>query len=68
MALETREPWNLEPGEIYHAAQTDIVSSTCSWEQSKNYVLVLRGFVLELEQILKNDRLRVGQGRIACSD
>ena len=30
----------------------------------QNYVLVLRGFVLELEQILKNDRLRVGQGRI----
>ena len=34
----------------------------------QNYVLVLRGFVLELEQILKNDRLRVGQGRITCSD
>ena len=33
-----------------------------------NYVLVFCGFVLELEQILKNDRLRVGQGRITCSD
>ena len=67
MALETREPLNLEPGEIYHAAQQ---TSFRAYVHGSKIKLRSRfvGFVLELEQILKNDRLRVGQGRITCSD